>query len=265
MNELKIKDPEKNGHYLMLEEDDFEYQNPIEKMSETVIRMMSKMFQDYLMFAKENNKLPDAKGVGNPDLILERIALRNAKKMWQEKLQTIMRQNLPEGIFSILKSTSKKEQIKLLKGLSLTTEQLMLFIFKAWEDFGFTYSMYSSYHNHTGLDESKMPKFSYKKDNGEIKSIGETSLTKGQIKNAMDQRTVIISRFIDNGEFWHCFFLTFKSLKGEENYKDGQPHLHFISHTWGLSREYVLQQLKSKEYKLPSLPHIDFYTHRNPR
>jgi hypothetical protein len=259
MKELKIKNPEKNGYYSMMEADDFEYANPIEKMSEIVIQMMSQMLKNHLTLAKENNLLPNAEGINNPDAILERIALKNGKKIWEQKFQKIMSQKLPNDIFNILKSTSKKEQIQLLKGLSLTVDQLMLFIFIAWKDFGFTYSMYTSHHNHNGLDEKQMPQFSYKNEKGEIKSVGETELTEGQIKNAIDHRTVIVLRFIDNGTTWHCFFLTYKSWSGEKNDKNGQPHMHFISHTWGLTREFVLEQLKSKNYKLPSLPHIDFH------
>ncbi len=265
MKELKIKNPDRNGYYWMMEGDDFEYANPIEKMTEIVIQFMSKMLKNQLMLASENNLLPDSKGIDNPDAILERLAIMNAKKIWEQKFQKIISLKIPNCLFSILESNSKKEQLKLLKALSLTDSELMAFIFKAWQDFGFTYSMYTSQHNHKGLEDNEMPQFAYKNENGEIKSVGETKLTKGEIKNAIDQRTVIISRFIDKGEIWHCFFLTYKSLKGEENYKNGQPHLHFISHTWGISREFVLEHLKSKDYKLPSLPHIDYHTNRNPR
>ena len=265
MKEIRIKDTKKNGYYNMIEVGDFEYVNPIEKMSEIVIQSMSQLTKNHLMFAKDNKLLPNVDEAVNTDASIKKIALKEGVKMWQEEFQNIMTQKLPDNIFNILDGASKKEQIKLLKGISLTSEELMFFIFKAWEDYGFTYSVYTSHHNHKGLDDTLMPRFAYKEENDDIISIGGTKLTDGQIKQAIDHRTVIISKFLDKGSLWHCFFLTYKSLKGEENYKNGQPHLHFISHTWGLSREYVLQQLKSKDYRLSSLPHIDFHTHRNPR
>jgi len=265
MRELKVKDTQKNGYYSMIEVGNFEYVNPIQKMSEVIIGSMTQIAKNHLMFAKENNLLPSIEGVANPNAIIERVALKNGIKMWGEEFQKIMSQTLPENIFNILECKSKKGQINLLKGLSLTSEELMLFIFKAWENYGFTYSTYVSHHSHQGLDEKQMPKFAYKENNDQIISIGKTELTDGQIKQAIDHRRVIVSKFLDKGLIWHCFFQTYKSLKGEEAYKNGQPHLHYISHAWGLSRSYVLEQLQSKNYKLPSLPHIDFHTYRNPR
>ncbi len=265
MKELKVKDPQTNGYYNMIEFDDFEYVNPIQKMSEIVIRSMSQMAKNHLMFAKENNLLPNIEGVANPNAIIEKVALKNGIEMWEEEFQDIKSQTLPDNIFNLLECKLKKEQIKILKGLSLTSEELMLFIFKAWENYGFTYSMYVSHHIPNGLDEKQMPVFAYKENNEDIISVGNTVLTEGQIKQAIDHRKVIVSKFLDRGEAWHCFFQTYRSLKGEEAYKNGHPHLHYISHTWGLSRRYVLEQLQSKDYKLPSLPHIDFHTHRNPR
>lgn len=55
-----------------------------------------------------------------------------------------------------------------------------------------------------------------------------------------------------------------KSIIGKESYKNGQPHLHYISDKWNIKRKNIIEQLNSREYKLPSLPHIDFHTHRNP-
>ena len=148
MKELNIKDPDTNGYYSMIQEDDFEYANPIEKMSEIVVKMLTMQFKSILLFSKENNLLPSEYGINNPDGILERIALKKAREIWEQKFQNIMSQKLPNGIFNILGSTSRKQQIKLLKGVSLTVDELMLFIFQAWKDFGFTYSMYTSHHSH---------------------------------------------------------------------------------------------------------------------
>ena len=92
--------------------------------------------------------MPSEVGISNPDAILDRIALKKAREIWEQKFQNIMSQKLPNGIFNILGSTSRKQQIKLLKGVSLTVDELMLFIFQAWKDFGFTYSMYTSHHSH---------------------------------------------------------------------------------------------------------------------
>ncbi len=265
MKQINIKDPKRNGYFFMMQIEDFEYVNPVQKMSETVIGSMTQMITNKLIFAKENNKLPNIP-VRDPDSIIRKVALKQGMAIWKEEYKKIISKTVPEKMFSILESNSKKEQIKSLKGLSLTTDELILFTFKAWENYDFTYSMYTSEHQSKGLDETEMPGFAYKEEDGNITTIGKTNLNKGQIKHAIDFRRVTISKFLDRGNTWHCFFMTYKSLKGEERGWEGKPHLHYISNNWGLSRDEVLSQLRSKNYKLPSpLPHIDYHTHRNPR
>ena len=106
-----------------------------------------------------------------------------------------------------------------------------------------------------------MPSIVHLTDNKVHKS-GETDLTDGQLKQIVEHRKVIISKFIDKGELWHCFFLTFESLKGKEKWKDGKPHYHYISSAFGLTREQVIGELKKKNYKLNNLPHIEMIDYR---
>lgn len=44
---------------------------------------------------------------------------------------------------------------------------------------------------------------------------------------------------------------------GKESCKDGQPHYHYISDKFGMPRDKVLAELKSRDYSLGLLPHID--------
>jgi hypothetical protein len=70
----------------------------------------------------------------------------------------------------------------------------------------------------------------------------------------------MIAKFIGDDRNWHCFFTNYKSLKGKEKtYKNGQPHFHYISDKWGLTRDEVIEQLGKRKYKLPSsMPHLDY-------
>ena len=191
------------------------------------------------------------------------ILIKRAIKEWKEKYQELKSIKIPKGLRTILENKlSKKEQIAILKGLSLNSEQVLAFLIMAGEEFKYKYSQYRGEHLPKGFEGKKMPTVAELKDNGETESIGDTELTTGQIKQTITQRHVAVSKFLDRDDQWHCFFLTYKSLGGEENYKGGQPHLHYISSAWGLSRQDVLTQLKSKNYKLPSLPHIDYERHR---
>lgn len=200
-----------------------------------------------------------------PENILEKILFKRALKDWNEEYRKYKAIDLPINLLNLLKTDKKKEQIRLLQGLSLTSQELIAFIFKAYEDYGYLYSQYSASHHHKGLDESVLPEAIYIDKTNKVHSVGKTILTEGQLRQVIEHRKVIVSKFLDKDSKWHCFFLTYKSLGGKEQYKDGKPHLHYISNAWNIPRNEVKEQLTNKKHHLPSLPHIDFHTHRNPR
>ena len=144
------------------------------------------------------------------------------------------------------------EQEKLLKRQTLTIEQLMSFIFLAYEDYGFTLSEYTGENHRKGIDESDLPTLIHVKENG-VDKAGETSMTDGQLKNVVESRKVIVSKILDKDGEWHCFFLTFNSIAGKESWKGGQAHFHYSSDKYGITRKDAVEQLKSKKYPTTSV------------
>ena len=253
MFERKITDPEKKLTFTIFEGEDFERQNPIEKHAAAVIGISMSLDRTALK----------AKKIPGPPEITERILFKRAIEFWNEEYKRLMAVEVPKALFQLLETNKRDDQIKALKGLTLTSDQLTSFIFKAYNDFGYTNSQYSAEFPQTGLDVSELPSVVHVTDK-EVEVVGKTNLSEGQLKQAVDHRKMTISKFLDSEDKWHCFFLTFRSLKGSEtSYKDGTPHLHYMSNTWGLERNEVLKQLKRKVYKLPSLPHIDFILHNH--
>ena len=93
-----------------------------------------------------------------------------------------------------------------------------------------------------------------------FRKSGNNSLSiQGQV---IEQRKVIVAKFFDRGSEWHCLFLTFNSLAGKENWKGGQPHLHYISDKYGLTREEAVNRFKSNNYPSTSV-HIDLLGYGN--
>lgn len=261
MKHIKIHDEAANGFYSIKEVGDFEYVNPIEKMIE-VTRNISIINNKNLLSLMRENPILSSLFSGDQESMIERFLEKKALESWGTFVRDIYSQTLTESLFTILESDSKKEQIKIMKKASFTIDSLILFIFKAWEEYDFTFSQYLSRHNPADLDDSQMPSFSIKEANGEIKTIGKTTLSEGQIKSAIEQRHAVVAKFLDKGKIWHCFFQTYKSIQGQETGK--YPHLHYISHTWGLSREQVLSQLQNKNYRLPSsMVHVDLILDKN--
>ncbi|MHA8055860.1 hypothetical protein VR611_07905 [Aquirufa nivalisilvae] len=225
---------------------DFEYLNPIEQVR--VMSIESRIALERTILSYNKPPLP----INNFDDIL----YKRAEKFWQERYIEIMETKYSENFDKLLECNKKQQQINLLKNQKISSLGLIAFIFNAFQKYGFIYSQYKAEHKHNGLDETKLPTLIHLKE-GKIFVSGKTVLTVGQLKQVVEQRKVIISKFIDNEDKWHCFFITFQSLKGEENWKNGTPHFHYISNTFGLTREQVLTELKSKNYKLNNLPHIE--------
>ena len=242
----------KNGFYTIFTATDVEFTDTIKYYSE-LFTLTNYRIEKQLILSK---KIPF------PMDLLNSVLYKRALKDWEKRYQEYTQTEIPPNFISLLKSESKKEQTQLLKGQSLTPDQLIAFILKAWTDFGFAFSQYSAEHHHNGVDTSDLPKVIEVKGDT-VETVGKTSLSAGQLKHAVKYRQVIVSKFLDKGNNWHCFFLTFKSIRGEENWKDGQPHFHYISDKFGIKRENVVSKLKSKNYNLGSLPHIDFINYRD--
>lgn len=241
-----IPDNDNKGFIQILSMDDFEYTNPIEKVREMSYSHTNALNRTLILLSKPPF----------PISLLDNWFVEKDEEAWQEKYSQITNTEYYENLNKLLESTKKQEQINLLKGVILSVYGLFAFIFTAYLDHGYTFSQYRSDHHHAGVIESDLPKL-IQVDHDKVKYSGTTKLTIGQLKQVVEHRQVIIAKFLDKGDKWHCFFTTFQSLKGEENWQSGTPHYHYISNTFGLTRKQVLAELKCKNYKLNNLPHIE--------
>ena len=117
--------------------------------------------------------------------------------------------------------------------------------------------MYQNEITPSGIDSTKMPYASLINENGEVEKFGKTELSDGQIKQVIQHRKVTVARIFDNGDRWHCFFANYRSLNGEEIWLGkNQPHFHYISNAFGISRQDLINELKAKKYNLGNVPHI---------
>jgi hypothetical protein len=247
----KIQDEEK-GPYTVFESPDIEFSDPIDHFAEIHIRVNYELDRKLYL-----SSFPEF-----PVEFINTISFKQAISEWLEKYNEYLKSEIPNNFISLLKSSSKKQQIHLLKGQSINPDQLVALIIKAHNDFGYSFSQYSVEFYHNGINKEDLP-LVVELEGEKVNKVGETTLSDKQLRNAIKFRQVIVSKFIDNGPNWHCFFLTYRSIFGQENWHDGQPHLHYISDKFGLSRNKVVQEIKSRKYKLGNLPHIDFIGYRD--
>jgi len=188
-----------------------------------------------------------------------------ATAQWASMMNRFRKTQVPDGLIALLTSNKKSEQEKLLKGVVLTSDILMAFYIRAYEEFGYTLSCYSFEHEAKDIDMSKMPRaFVVDYDDGSVKKWGTSDVSDAQLKHIMNNRRIKYGKILDNGDQWHCLLATFRGLWGQETWLgEKQPHYHYISNAFGISREKVVQEIQSEHYSLGNLPHIKLEDYGN--
>jgi hypothetical protein len=239
---------------IIFEETDFEHVNPIKHYGDSFI------VKQMVLRGVPDSELNGTNRISDKSLSIYKAATAN----WSEMLAGFRKVNVPEKMIALLTSKRKNEQERLLKGAVLTPDILMAFLIKAHEEFGYTLSSYSSEHAAKGVYSSKMPLAYEVKEDGKVQVYGNTELSEGQLRQAIEQRRVKVGKFIDNCDHWHCFFTTYRSLRGEETWLgEKQPHYHYISNYFGIERTKVIEEIKSERYSLGNLPHLKLEEYGN--
>ncbi len=252
MNSERIFDESGQGFTRVFSTDKVEKVNPIEYYKTIEIEKTSVLLRDLL-----NAKNPFLTSLLDDDFF---------RKKAEESLVGFFEQfeetKVNENFLQLLQTTRKKDQVKLLKGISINPDELMSLIFESYNKFGLVYSKYTFENLPNGLEGKKLPKLFHLKDDGTIDKVGETDLTDGELKNVIEHRKVIVSHFFEAEDSWHCFFLTYNSLGGKENWKNGQAHFHYISSAFGISKEDFVESMRTGKYKSTSI-HIDLIDYGN--
>jgi hypothetical protein len=209
--------------------------------------------------------LRDLLNVKNPILASQldnNYFIRKAEETLVGFFEKFEKTEVHNNFLVLLKTTRKKDQIPLLRGLSLNPDELMSLIFKSYNDFGLLYSKYLFENLPDGFEGRKLPKLFHIKEDGTIEKVGETDLSDGELKNVIEQRKVIVSHFFEKEDFWHCFFIIYNSIAGKENHNNGQAHFHYISSSFTISKEEFIESMRTGKYKSTSI-HIDLLNFGN--
>lgn len=241
MKMLKIYSGDNKSFYRLFFDEDIEYVNPIEYFKERSITSSYYLLKDQI----EHN----LKEI--PEEIRNKVIAEKAFELWSERFKSISNESLDKEFLDLLVAESKKDQLKLLRGKSLTPYSFAKLLFLSHHEFGFSFSQYTSEKLPGNINNSQLPLlFKLSDDEESISIIGETTLKEGELKNVILHRKNIVANFLDKGSEWHCFYLTFKALAGKESWNKGQPHYHYLSDKFGVSREEVVRGIKSS--KMPS-------------
>lgn len=246
MKTTKIYDDDMKGFTRAFYSDFVEDVNPVEYYKNLEIEMNIQTIKDILFM--KNSLIASTLD----EEFFKRMAEKHLGSQFEEAEKIVLNENL----IKLFSTNKKSEQKKLLKGMSINSMELVALIFKSHE-FGYSYSKYVHEKLPNISKGKKKPILATKNKDNSITKVGETDLSDGEIKNLIDQRKVIVSHFFVKGDFWHCIFGTYKSIYGRENWKDGQPHFHYISSAFGVTKEDFILSMKEGNYLSTSI-HINY-------
>jgi hypothetical protein len=173
---------------------------------------------------------------------------KRAEERSSELIDLLRSDKVDENVLKIFETFRKKDQVNLWKNQSINPDQLFDLTFKSYEKYGYLYSNYRFEILDSGSQSKILPKAFHLDDNGEIQKIGETTISDGELKNVLLHRKVIVAHIFEKDDCWHSLFLTYNSLKGEENWNDGQAHFHYISSAFNISKDEFVESMKSGKY-----------------
>lgn len=239
--------------------DKVELVSPIEHIKKCEIEQCISHIKGFL-FSKDRIMAENV-----PNIWYIRKAIEELENIPNEKrlLNKILNTKVNESYIKLINTEKKKEQEKLLKDLNITTNEMMNLFCIAYKDYDFLYSFYTFEVIPKGYENKELPKIA-NYSNGNISKIGNTDLTDGEIKQLIENRTVITAHFIEKDEMWHCFLFTDRSMKGQEKWEGGQAHLHYgSSSTFNGTKKDFLQQMEQGKYKGTLSIHIPIMDYGN--
>lgn len=169
-----------------------------------------------------------------------------AKEMSMDLLKDYVSRPCPRFLLDLYTSKSNKQQEKLLRGQSVTPEDLICWILQGGKIGG----LFSQYAFDAGIPDDligRAPILIDASDAHNIKTVGVTDLSTTAFLHLVEHQTKIMAQIMDfeDGR-WYCFYRTHRGLAGKESGNQGQ-HVHFISSAYGANRDVLVGGFKKGE------------------
>lgn len=178
-----------------------------------------------------------------PDSIVKKFVLERTNELILKQLNESAPNHQIHELFAN-DSLSKKDQEKLLTGITLNSSDL-LWLNKEAQDLGYLMDIYHIEKYPAKFDEKQKPMCYHQNENGTIETIGHTDMSEGEMRALLEQRKVVQARIYHKDNAWHCFYFTFKGLSGLEGGARGsKPHYHYLSNKSGIQWNELLNRIK---------------------
>ena len=191
-----------------------------------------------------------------------RVVIKQAIEEWESLYKSITILDVPNNLKLLLTSKNKREQERLLRNMELSPKILFSFILHS-ELEGYKLSQYKGYSEIKDFSDRIKP-LAYGIINGVFKIFGKTALNEKQLKHRLSRKNFVIAKFLDKGNEWHCFFITYASISGKETFLGKkQPHYHYVSDKNNIPRDKLVENFKTGTYSISSAPHIKLINYGN--
>lgn len=142
----------------------------------------------------------------------------------------------PDFLQALYKTNRKKDQERLLRGKTITTENYICWILLGGRNGG----LLSQYTYDDGAQDNlqgKVPPLIDISDSKNIVTYGKTDLPDDTLRHAVEYHKTVLAHFVYfSEERWYCFYRTHRGLAGRKSGNQGQ-HFHFISSVYGIKKE----------------------------
>ena len=169
-----------------------------------------------------------------------------AREMSLIMLREYLSMPCPKFLLDLFDSKNKKEQERLLRGQSISPDDLICWFIQS----GRVGGLFSQYAYDAAVPkdlQGRTPIMIDASNPENIKALGVTDLSDAALKYLVENQTKVLAQFIDfyDGR-WFCCYRTHRGLAGRESGNQGQ-HLHFISSAYGVDRESLVEGFKRGE------------------
>ena len=166
-----------------------------------------------------------------------------ARELAYAEIQEWLQKPCPDCMMALFHTSRKRDQERLLKGNSVTPEDLICWFLRGGRYNG-VFSQYSYDGGVPAEYRGKAPILIDATKVDYVEAIGHSTLSDAAMKHVVETQNKVIAQFLDlpDGR-WYCFYRTHRGIAGRESGSRGQ-HMHFISSAYGNDRPSLVAGFK---------------------
>jgi hypothetical protein len=163
-------------------------------------------------------------------------------------------------IVNLLAAPSKRDAERLASAMTITAEQFSDLMFNAHAQLGYRHRMKWREFLPPHLEGISDKISDALRDAKPGPATPEVAKAMRKVQATMEERKRVHVHMLERGAKWHAFFFDLNDVTDLDH--GPGPHLHYISHRWGIDREAVWTDFDERHQLIPRRVHIRFVNER---